>query len=194
MSPQDYERLLVAAHLAHFHKKWGFSIKKVNWNLFVEGHRFRMTTNCTGTFEVDAKKLDINACINWVSPKHRLAFASAITAVVVFIVSIVVGPAAANAAVAFSASALAAVTAVAAVTTVAAVVAAAVAAATTIAATTAVVDCYVFVTPLLAIQDHFTLNRPLRYYYRPIAGASSRFWRRSRKGIPLVRATAKPES
>jgi hypothetical protein len=150
MSPQDYERLLVAAHLAHFHKKWGFSIKKVNWNLFVEGHRFRMTTNCTGTFEVDAKKLDINACINWVSPKHRLAFASAITAVVVFIVSIVVGPAAANAAVAFSASAsaVAAVTAVAAVPTVAAVVAAAVAAATTIAATTAVVDYYVFVTYL----------------------------------------------
>ena len=127
--------------------KWGFSIKKVNWNLFVEGHRFRMTTNCTGTFEVDAKKLDINACINGVSPKHRLAFASAITAVVVFIVSIVVGPAAANAAVAFSASAVAAVTAV------AAVVAAAVAAATTIAATTAVVDCYVFVTPLLDFDD-----------------------------------------
>ena len=153
MSPQDYERLLVAAHLAHFHKKWGFSIKKVNWNLFVEGHRFRMTTNCTGTFEVDAKKLDINACINWVSPKHRLAFASAITAVVVFIVSIVVGPAAANAAVVFSASAVAAVTTDAAVTTVAAVVAAAVAAATTIAATTAVVDCYVFVTPLLDFDD-----------------------------------------
>ena len=72
MSPQDYERLLVAAHLAHFHKKWGFSIKKVNWNLFVEGHRFKMTTNCTGTFEVDAKKLDIHACINGVSPKHRV--------------------------------------------------------------------------------------------------------------------------
>ena len=72
MSPQDYERLLVAAHLAHFHKKWGFSIKKVNWNLFVEGHRFKTTTKCTGTFEVDAKKLDLKACINGVSPKHRL--------------------------------------------------------------------------------------------------------------------------
>ncbi len=36
MSPQDYERLLVAAHLAHFHKKWGFSIKKVNWT-FLHG-------------------------------------------------------------------------------------------------------------------------------------------------------------
>ena len=55
MSPQDYEHLLVAAHLAHFHTKWGFSIKKVNWNLFLEGHRFT-TTNCMGTFEVDLKK------------------------------------------------------------------------------------------------------------------------------------------
>jgi hypothetical protein len=71
MSPQDYKHLLVAAHLAHFHTKWGFSIKKVNWNLFLEGHRFT-TTNCTGTFEVDLKKLDLNACINGVSPKHRL--------------------------------------------------------------------------------------------------------------------------
>jgi len=54
MSPQDYEHLLVAAHLAHFHTKWGFSIKKLKWNLFVEGYRF-VTTNCTGTFEVDVK-------------------------------------------------------------------------------------------------------------------------------------------
>jgi len=28
MSPQDYEHLLVAAHLAHFNTKWGFFIKK----------------------------------------------------------------------------------------------------------------------------------------------------------------------
>jgi hypothetical protein len=28
----------VAAHFAHFHTIWGFSIKKVNWNLFLEGH------------------------------------------------------------------------------------------------------------------------------------------------------------
>jgi len=49
----------------------GFSIKKLKWNLFVEGHQFA-TTNCMGTFEVDAKKLDLNACINGVSPKHRL--------------------------------------------------------------------------------------------------------------------------
>ncbi len=34
-------------------------------------NQFR-TTNCTGTFEVNAKKLDLNACIHGVSPKHRL--------------------------------------------------------------------------------------------------------------------------
>jgi hypothetical protein len=43
----------------------------VNWNLFLEGHRFT-TTNCMGMFEVDLKKLDLNAHINGVSPKHRL--------------------------------------------------------------------------------------------------------------------------
>ncbi len=57
-------------HEFHLSKRF-VSIKKVNWNLFLEGHRFT-TTNCTGTFEVDLKKLDLNACINGVSPKHRL--------------------------------------------------------------------------------------------------------------------------
>jgi hypothetical protein len=71
MSPQDYEHLLVAAHLAHFHTKWGFSIKKWKWKLFFEGHLFA-TTNCTGMFEADVKKLDLNACINGVSTKHRV--------------------------------------------------------------------------------------------------------------------------
>ena len=70
MSPQDYEYLLVAANLAHFHQKWGFSIKISKWKLFLEGHQFA-TTNCMGTVEVDTKKLDLNACINGVSPKHR---------------------------------------------------------------------------------------------------------------------------
>jgi hypothetical protein len=46
MSPKDYEYLLVAAQLAHFHTKWGFSIKKLKWKLFIEGHQFT-TTNCT---------------------------------------------------------------------------------------------------------------------------------------------------
>ena len=72
MSPQDYEYLLVAANLAHFHQTWGFSIKISKWKLFLEGHRFAKT-NCMGmgTVEIDAKKLDINACINGLSPKHR---------------------------------------------------------------------------------------------------------------------------
>ena len=63
----------MAAHLAHFHTKWGFSIKKVYWisSSILEGHRFT-TTNCMGTFEVDLKKLDLNTCINGMSPKHRL--------------------------------------------------------------------------------------------------------------------------
>ena len=30
-----------------------------------------MTTNCMSMFEVDLKKLDLNARINGVSPKHR---------------------------------------------------------------------------------------------------------------------------
>jgi hypothetical protein len=35
------------------------------------GHRF-VTTNCTGMFEVDEKKFDINNCINGMSPKYRV--------------------------------------------------------------------------------------------------------------------------
>ncbi len=36
MSPQDYEYLLVAANLAHFHQKQGFSIKISKWKLFLK--------------------------------------------------------------------------------------------------------------------------------------------------------------
>ncbi len=62
---------------------------------------------------------------------------------------VVIAPAAANAAVAFSASAIAAAAATAAAAVTAATVAVAIAdaAASTIAATAAAVDCYVFVTP-----------------------------------------------
>jgi len=38
--------------------------------LFLEGHRFK-TTNCDGMFEVDLKKMDLNAFIQGESPKHR---------------------------------------------------------------------------------------------------------------------------
>ena len=68
--PQDYEFLLVAADLAHIDKRWGFSIKMMKWRLFLEGHRFT-TINCDGTFEVDVKKVDLNAFIEGESAKHR---------------------------------------------------------------------------------------------------------------------------
>ena len=70
MTPKDYEYLLVAADLAHIDKRWGFSIKMMKWKLFLEGHRFT-TINCDGTFEVDVKKVDLNAFIEGESPKHR---------------------------------------------------------------------------------------------------------------------------
>ena len=70
MSPLDYEYLLVAADLAHIHQQRGFCIKIPKWKLFLEGHLFA-TTNCTGTMEVDTKKLDLNAYVNGVSPKNR---------------------------------------------------------------------------------------------------------------------------
>jgi hypothetical protein len=61
----------VAAQLAHFHKKWGFSIKKLKWKLFIKGHEFA-TTNCTGMFEVNEKKVDLNAFMNGISAKQRV--------------------------------------------------------------------------------------------------------------------------
>ena len=70
MTPKDYGYLIVAADLAHFYKRWGFSIKMMKWRLFLEGHRFT-TINCVCTFEVDVKKIDLNAFIEGESPKHR---------------------------------------------------------------------------------------------------------------------------
>ena len=71
MSPQDYEYLLVAANLAHFHAKWGFSIKKFKWNLFIDGHHFS-ARKCIGTFEFASKTMDLNSFINGVTPEHRV--------------------------------------------------------------------------------------------------------------------------
>ena len=72
MTPKDYdyEFLLVAANLAHIDKKRGFSIKMMKWKLFLEGHQFT-TINCDGKFEVDVKKVDLNAFIQGESAKHR---------------------------------------------------------------------------------------------------------------------------
>ena len=63
---KDYEYLLVAADLAHFHKRWGFSIKMMKLKFFLEGHRFT-----TITMEVDEKKVDLNAFMKGEPPKHR---------------------------------------------------------------------------------------------------------------------------
>ncbi len=59
----------MAANLAQFHPKWGFTMKIVQWKRFLEGHRFT-TSNGRGTFEVDTKKLDLTALING-TPKIR---------------------------------------------------------------------------------------------------------------------------
>jgi hypothetical protein len=68
IAPHDYECLLVAANLAQFHPKWGFTIKIVQWKQFLEGHRLTIS-NGMGTFKVDTKKLDINAFIKG-TPKN----------------------------------------------------------------------------------------------------------------------------
>ena len=61
----------MAANLAHFHTKWGFSVKKRKWDLFIEGHRFS-SRHCMGTFEIDYKTIDLNSFINGVSPVLRV--------------------------------------------------------------------------------------------------------------------------
>jgi hypothetical protein len=71
MSPQDYEYLLVAANLAQFYPKWGFSIKILKWKLFLEGHHF-LTINCMGKMEVSSKKLDLNAYVNGTKPTKNM--------------------------------------------------------------------------------------------------------------------------
>jgi len=70
MTPKDYEYLLVAADLAHVDKRWGFSIKMMKWRLFLEGHWFT-TINCVCTFEVDVKKVDLNAFIRGADHKKN---------------------------------------------------------------------------------------------------------------------------
>ena len=71
MAPLDYERLLAAANLAHYHPKWGFTILVGRWKMFIKGHHF-YTSKSTGSFEMDTKKLDINSRILERSAKHRV--------------------------------------------------------------------------------------------------------------------------
>jgi Mg-chelatase subunit ChlI len=74
MSPQDYEYLLMALDLARMDKRWGFSIMVLKWKVFLEGYLFS-TINCDchgdGTFEVDRKKMDIDAFIQGESSNKR---------------------------------------------------------------------------------------------------------------------------
>jgi hypothetical protein len=62
MTPHDYERLLAAANLAHYHPKWGFTILVDRWKMFLDGHHF-YSSNGTGSFEVEVatNRMDYNA-------------------------------------------------------------------------------------------------------------------------------------
>ena len=71
MTPHDYECILAAANLAHYHPTWGFTILVDRWKIFLEGHHFN-TSNGMGSFVVDTKKLDINVFILGMSAKHRV--------------------------------------------------------------------------------------------------------------------------
>ena len=78
MTPQNYKCILVASDLAHYHPKWGFSVKVLRLKAFFDGHRFfkskgTATINCTGTFKIDTKKLDLNVFINGRPIQHRCA-------------------------------------------------------------------------------------------------------------------------
>ena len=72
MSPQDYEYLLMALDLARMDKRWGFSIKVMKWKVFLEGYLFStIKCDCDGAFEVDRKKMDIDAFIQGESSNKR---------------------------------------------------------------------------------------------------------------------------
>jgi hypothetical protein len=72
MSPQDYEYLLMALDLARMDKRWGFSIIVMKWTVFLEGYLFStINCDCDGTFEVDRKKMDIDAFIQGESSNKR---------------------------------------------------------------------------------------------------------------------------
>jgi len=70
MTPHDYEHLLAAANLAHYHPKWGFTILVGRWKMFLDGHYF-YSSNHTDSFEVDTKRLDFDAFILGSSAKQK---------------------------------------------------------------------------------------------------------------------------
>ncbi len=58
MNLKDYEYILVAANLAHYHPTWGFIILVDRLKMFLEGHRCNKSADGTaGSFEVALKKL-----------------------------------------------------------------------------------------------------------------------------------------
>ena len=72
MTPYDYECIMVAAKFAEHHKTRSFIVKLTNLNAFLTpGHRFA-TCNSIVQFEVDKKKIDLNASINEVPPVCRV--------------------------------------------------------------------------------------------------------------------------
>jgi hypothetical protein len=72
MSPQNYEYLLMALDLARMDKRWGFSIMVMKWKVFLEGYLFStINCDCDGTFEVDIKKMDVDAFIQGESSNKR---------------------------------------------------------------------------------------------------------------------------
>jgi hypothetical protein len=53
-------------------KRWGFSIIVMKWKVFLEGYLFStINCDCDGTFEVDRKKMDIDAFIQGESSNKR---------------------------------------------------------------------------------------------------------------------------
>jgi hypothetical protein len=70
MTPKDYDYILVAANLAHYHLTWGFTILVDRLNIFLGGHHFyKSAVGTAGSFEVATKKIDLSACIFWVDSK-----------------------------------------------------------------------------------------------------------------------------
>jgi hypothetical protein len=53
-------------------KRWGFSIMVMKWKVFLEGYLFStINCDCNGTFEVDRKKMNIDAFIQGESSNKR---------------------------------------------------------------------------------------------------------------------------
>jgi hypothetical protein len=73
MSPKDYEHILVAANLAHYHPTWGFTILVDRLKMFLDGHRCSESADgAVVSIEVANKKIDLNAFILGSTPKHRV--------------------------------------------------------------------------------------------------------------------------